>query len=647
MATFTPQPGFQWMSTATWPVLPAPTFWSNPLDQLNSLWVDIPSLDQAVEQSIEEEKANTISIEEFHKQLDILSQLPEAEWLTDSEIEKFWFDLVRQAWRKVEWVNLDEILEEPEEVIEEEIVEEEIQEWPGLWERIAETWRDVKLKWKEEFWLTQSFKDVWTALVNLPWDTIEWIWEVLGLLWDPVQTFNSFNDMWRAISDKLVFWALNTLFWKDVQEPEKSTQIREALSNELKENFWTPWKAKKTFVENPVDTLFFVKWALNTVSKVTKSSKLANVANKIDPIKLQTTPVKKTISWAKEAVLTAEWKITWLWKEWVKDIVKLWKTPEFWEAIKWQVTAIDVVDDVSSAISKIKSDASTKFGKDLDKILKTWDVKVNFNTQIDDFYKWLENKWVVVSKNKKGKYSVKEWPNTELIEEDLAVIQNITKRVNDKAWDLTWIEARAFTNRIWAEAKKLQDQWILINFRKNLTEWIEKASPWFKEMNRDYRRMITTTKNLEDTFGSPKVKIETKINKLNQALRDNQDYKKFMLEIIEDSSWKNIKWKLAWLAAQEYLPRWLIWQIWAWGWAAALASWASIIPVVLTLWLASPRLLWNLSRTLWIWVDKLNKFINIFSKNAPTWIKAFPTTDVIRTWIQAAWTVWPTLETTE
>jgi len=55
-------------------------------------------------------------------------------------------------------------------------------------------------------------------------------------------------------------------------------------------------------------------------------------------------------------------------------------------------------------------------------------------------------------------------------------------------------------------------------------------------MNQDYTKITNTIKNLQDTFGNPKTRIETKINKLNMALRDNQDYKKFMLSILEETS---------------------------------------------------------------------------------------------------------------
>jgi len=165
-------------------------------------------------------------------------------------------------------------------------------------------------------------------------------------------------------------------------------------------------------------------------------------------------------------------------------------------------------------------------------------------------------------------------------------------------------------------------------------------------MNTKFSTSLKEIRNLEDTFWSPKTKVETKIKKLNQTLRDNQDYKKFMLSVIEDASWKNIKWTLAWLAAKQILPRWLMGQIWAWWAAAAIAWWASIIPVILTLWIASPRLLGTVSRTLWLGADKLKKFINIATKNIPEWVKGIPELEPIKTWVKWAGTVWPVLDTT-
>ncbi len=340
-------------------------------------------------------------------------------------------------------------------------------------------------------------------------------------------------------------------------------------------------------------------------------------------------------------------KITWLWKEWVEDIIKLWKTKEFWKALKWEVSSADVVEDVSTAITKMKSEASDKFWKELDSILKQSDKKINFKNQIDNFINKLKEKWIKVSKSKQWNFTLKEWPDMEIIEEDLKVLKWVIKKINQKKWDLSWIWARALNNRIWAEASKLQNQWLLINLRKALTQEIEDINPWFKKMNKDYNKMKSTIKNLEDTFWSPKTRIETKINKLNMALRDNQDYKKLMLKIIEDTSWKNIKWTLSWLAAKEWLPRWLIWQIWAWWAAAAAVWWASIFTTLATLWLASPRLLWTVARWLWISVDKLKSFVNTVNKHIPKTISSIPLKEWARTWIKWAWTVWPVLENAE
>jgi len=74
-------------------------------------------------------------------------------------------------------------------------------------------------------------------------------------------------------------------------------------------------------------------------------------------------------------------------------------------------------------------------------------------------------------------------------------------------------------------------------------------------MNVQYRTELQSIRNLEDTFGNPKTKIETKINKLNMAMRDNQDFKKYMLNVLEDASGKNFKATLAGLASQNWLPR--------------------------------------------------------------------------------------------
>ena len=119
-----------------------------------------------------------------------------------------------------------------------------------------------------------------------------------------------------------------------------------------------------------------------------------------------------------------------------------------------------------------------------------------------------------------------------------------------------------------------------------------------------------------------------------------------MLWIIEDSSWTNIRAKLAWLASQKKLPQGLIWKLWV-GWAmGALISWVSIIAVIVSLWVASPRLLWIVSRALWISTDKLTKFINLAKNNLPESVQKLPVKESLRTWIKTAWITWPILDNT-
>jgi len=615
-------------------------------ETLSSLWVDTQQIDEKVENDIQEFNSKQYSLDDFRN---IVENIAKWEKVSLEEAYKMWINFARQKWYTIEWIDIDKELEqlwvyEPQT---EDIISQPVEEEKTLWEKISDFGRSIKFEWSEKFWVWQSVIDNLTAFANLPWDTVEWIWDLVDLISHPLDTIKSFNELWKAVTGKAVYSVLNKITWEDRKMPWKSEEIVNALWEELKKNFGTPWKAKKTLIENPVDTLFFLKWALTNVWKATKIKKLVDIADKIDPIKLQTKPVGTALKWVKNLWTEWLWKLTWLGKEWVEDIIKLAKTEEFWKTFKWEKEAVDIVHDVSEAINKMKWEASVKFWKDLDRVLKQWNVKVNFENKIDDFVNKLkEDYWVEVKKTKTGNYVIKEWPNTTLIEEDVNALKNIVKRLNKKKWELTWVEARNLINRIWEESKKLQHKWVLLDFKKELTNELENISPWFKKMNRDYRKMMNTVKNLQDTFGSQDIKLETKINKLNMALRDNQDYKKYMLKVIEEASWKNIKWQLAWVAARQWLPRGLIWQIWIGSAAAAITSWVNIIPVLSSLSLASPRLLWTVARTLWIWADKLKGAINNLAKNVPWWIKGVPVKETLRTWVKGAWTVEPILDTT-
>lgn len=618
------------------------SFWSSPFrkeekdskTQLQELWVDTQEIDNDFEQEALQVNENSRTQEDFQEAFNKAKSSWRFNEISEDELIDKMLMGYKNKWLTIEWVDIDAELwlsQPKEEIIEDKDIDNE-EEW-GFWEGLASAWKSIKIEWTESFeWgASRGFKDAGIALANLPWDTIEWIWEVVELISSPVDTYNSFIDLGEALSAKVVYPTLNKVFWKDVEIPGGKQEIITALSNQLEENFWTVWKAKKTFIENPLDTVLFVKWALQTTGRLSKSKEITDFANSIpDPIEAQTKPIRATLDWVESLATSAQWKLTWLGKEWVEDIIKFSKTDEFGKALRWDIDTLDVVNNVEEAIWSLKSNASVKYGEDLNKILKEWNVNISFKENIDSFFKKLEGKWVEVTKWKDWKYSVKEWPNTELIEEDLKIIENITKRINSKNKDLTGIEARAFINRMWAESWKLQDQGILLDFKKWLTNSLEEVSPGFKQMNKDYKKMTTTVKNLQDTFGWPNVKIETKINKLNQALKDNQDYKKLMLSIIEESAGKNIRATLSWIASREILPRGLMGQIWVWWATWALVSWAAIIPVILTLWVASPRLLATVSRTLWVSVDTLKSFIKNASSKIPWWVSKVPVKETAR-----------------
>jgi len=253
MNNFKPQAWFQGMSTPTWPILPAPKFQFNPLDQLKNLWVDIPSLNESVDIQIQERKAKTISLDEFHQKLDMLAQTPEAEWLTDAEIERYWFELVKDAGKFIQWVDLDK-----------ELAIEETEDKPEeLWflQNIASLGSSIfRWTWKEQLgqlWWDLKNLTLWavTQIPEMWWDLGKFIVDNLAnapLIWNiPWLNLLSQSSDSLKVTTWYSLWDIVQAEWENIKQdlqnelwvnPEAtSTQIWEFVTEASSLMVW-PWK---------------------------------------------------------------------------------------------------------------------------------------------------------------------------------------------------------------------------------------------------------------------------------------------------------------------------------------------------------------------------------------------------------------------
>ena len=147
-------------------------------ESLQGLWVDTSEIDAKVDQEIETTKNNTRTQEQFQESFTNAKNSWKFKDMSDDEIIDGLLNSYKNKWLTIEWIDIDEELWNTTAVSVPEDTEEE---WPSIWETVAAWWKAIKVEWSEEFWLVQTAKDLLTAWANLPWDTVEWIWELIDL----------------------------------------------------------------------------------------------------------------------------------------------------------------------------------------------------------------------------------------------------------------------------------------------------------------------------------------------------------------------------------------------------------------------------------------------------------------------------------
>lgn len=137
--------------------------------------------------------------------------------------------------------------------------------WVKLWQDIIDFWEKEKVKatWKE------SAKELLKIADQNIWpDFAEAVWETIQQISDPVGTIQSMDDLAGALSDKLVFGVLNKISGLETEPLQDRQEVLDAVTQNLIDNYGTVERAKKSFAENPVDTITIVR---NVIPKRVKT----------------------------------------------------------------------------------------------------------------------------------------------------------------------------------------------------------------------------------------------------------------------------------------------------------------------------------------------------------------------------------------
>jgi len=372
--------------------------------------------------------------------------------------------------------DFNEILEQvrADKQVKDEVVEDEISwldVWVKSWKWLSSFWEDIKLWWAK-LWEDSIIWGIGKTIGNIPWDFVQAVWEAVELVSDPLWTTKSILDLWQWLSDKLIFNALNSLTWKNVEGSEKS-KIVDAVSEDLQRNFWSIDKAIETITNSPVDSMLFVKWIIRSAKKVAWEETLKDLESieKTIPEKLNESAIKDV----EQALWTTKEKFKQKWRELAPEIIDRWIT---WSKEEIQQMAQSKVSDFWNQINDFIDSGKLKWTvkRDdllnvLDDVRKQWEV---WDVIIDEsIVKAADNFSDVIS-----------WFGKEIPAEKARIIRQM---FDDAVYNTKWIvseEALSLKNNI--------KKWLADNIRKQLAE----QNPDLDVINKEF----AFYKKLDDTL---------------------------------------------------------------------------------------------------------------------------------------------------
>jgi len=551
----------------------------------------------------EQTSSNVLSIDDFRFDVDKVKTDMKYD---DEKALGTVIDYYKSKWLTVkgyEWTFTSQIPK-----ISDTSTEEEDLEWFDFWlktsEFLTEIWEWMKIEWKfdikwmsETEWFVDSFKNEWKRLLNslrmipnLPWDSIQFMWEMLWLVSNVVWTARSVKDISVWLADKM---------WLAEWTEEQQVMVT-ALWQAIEENFWTAEDAMETITQNPLD-FFMVIWGWSALWKTALSktkywqtarwkqliAKLDSIAKTTDPIKVigaelkyATKPVK--LLW--EVVGKSYVKSTWVGWESVKNIIK--DPKMFKQAELGKITRQSTADDIVKAIDKRAKDISD-LGKEY-----SWIAKQTIKT-------WLDKK-VKIVKASVDEYMVKNhikvWKDWVLDFSNSKIWANKNRTVVQKAYDLIHERTDFKTGKDWLNLRQSIDdtinwqswattraetvvrgiRWQIDNFAKWEFKGLEKLDNKFAPLRQEFNNIskLIRLKNWElkpnyvsvvaNSTGKGKEilierlkwvdpHIEAKVNAL-KALEDVELAKNIKV-------WDYMKWSVIWTSAVLW---WVEWAVLAW-----------------------------------------------------------------------------------
>jgi len=374
-----------------------------------------------------------------------------------------------------------------------------------------------------------------------------------------------------------------------------------------------------------VGTVSKVGKLANTTNKLSTGNKVANVAGKvskmgkaIDPLNVITKGLGKVASGAGRVVGESAGLTTGAGYGAIKEAFRN-PSPEFIQALRGKIPVENIVTDAREALQTIREQRSAEYLNSYQKVWqKTGKVEQNLAPIAKQLEKQLDNFNVRVIKNlEDGKLNF-DFSRSTISD---GIEANRVKEVVEAVYD--WGSQQGDSTVIGLDIlkRKLDDFYspsrqanaFIQPIKQSVRNILERV-PEYKNMTREYAQMSDVINEVERGLSlGTRAATDTTLKKLTSVLRDNNEFRKVMVEQLQKYSDSDLKGQIAGAALGQVAPRGLMRTVVGGGLLGASSLMLS--PAFLaSLPLASPRVIGELVRALGLTNKQSQELIRMFNQ---------------------------------
>lgn len=263
----------------------------------------------------------------------------------------------------------------------------------------------------------------------------------------------------------------------------------------------------------------------------------------------------------------------------------------FREAMRGNTTPETIVDDAKDALGEVIKNRSNAYKTQLETLIpntKAFDIAPvisRFNKQLADFG---------VTFSDKGIPDFSRSPGLGRYESDLTKMSSVIADWGSQQGDNTVVGIDKLKQviddfRIGSADSRKFDSFVttLRNEAKNLI----KNEPGYDKLVKDYESSTVLIKDIQKGLSlGDKVQTDTAFRKLTSVLRTNNEFRKQLVDELDDATGGTLSSKIAGQQMSEILPRGLMKVLGTVGAAGGVASGVGIVPMLKVALLTSPRL---------------------------------------------------------